>query len=569
MTKQISFSTISLAIISFILLIVAGTTHADWYPQDTGDVEEAFRGITALSEEELAVVGEAGTIYTSSDGGLNWTVVASGIETDLYAIDAADETRLFAVGAQGAILRSTDKGTSWAEQVSPAEEDLTAIDMETANIGTAVGSSGIAITTGNSGLTWTERETPIQTNLNGVSHVSNSLIWAVGDAGTLLKSSDQGVTWEKRGIATAENLNDIIFLTDSHGFIVGDNGTLFQTMDNGGVWTQVDIGTTQHLHAIDMFDEENALIVGDAEIFITFDTGASWMQEPHVNTDPIFYDVAYFNLDASWAVGVDANGGFVDRFDSTVPTAPGNLAIDGGSPTSDATPRFTWDASSDPVNEIDHYVIEIGSNSWTTASTNFEVPVLLADGEYTVYVYAEDEAGNAGATAWLDFVISGGNEIPEGVETNTLIKLSCDDGADVNDPCKAVYYFGSDNARHAFPNEKVFFTWYANFDDVIEVDAELMASLSLGRNVTYRPGVKMVKFITVNTVYAVSGPNILRPIDEEMTAEELYGADWNQQIDDIPDTFFSNYEFGDEIDTAEDYNADDQMEMHQTINDTL
>jgi hypothetical protein len=40
----------------------------------------------------------------------------------------------------------------------------------------------------------------------------------------------------------------------------------------------------------------------------------------------------------------------------------------------------------------------------------------------------------------------------------SLIKLACGQKATADDPCKAVYYYGSDGKRHAFPNEKAFFT---------------------------------------------------------------------------------------------------------------
>jgi len=50
-----------------------------------------------------------------------------------------------------------------------------------------------------------------------------------------------------------------------------------------------------------------------------------------------------------------------------------------------------------------------------------------------------------------------------------LIKLTCATGADVNDPCRAVYYLGADGKRYVFPNEKTFSTWYSDFSGVQEV----------------------------------------------------------------------------------------------------
>src|SRR5262249_22936910 len=47
-----------------------------------------------------------------------------------------------------------------------------------------------------------------------------------------------------------------------------------------------------------------------------------------------------------------------------------------------------------------------------------------------------------------------------------LVKLACPAKADVNHPCRAVYFFGNDGKRHAFPNARVYATWYADFSGV-------------------------------------------------------------------------------------------------------
>ena len=89
----------------------------------------------------------------------------------------------------------------------------------------------------------------------------------------------------------------------------------------------------------------------------------------------------------------------------------------------------------------------------------------------------------------------------------------------MNDPCKAVYYYSAGGERHAFPNEKVYFTWYQGFDDVVIVTDDFMASISLGANVTYHPGKKMVTFQSTHDVYAVEIGSVLRLVMSEEIAE--------------------------------------------------
>src|SRR5690348_13210366 len=151
----------------------------------------------------------------------------------------------------------------------------------------------------------------------------------------------------------------------------------------------------------------------------------------------------------------------------------------------------------------------------------------------------------------------------------SLIKLGCPNGAASDHPCKAVYFYGNDAKRHAFPNDKVYFTWYADFASVQTVTSAFMASLALGPNVTYRPGAKMVKFLTLDKTYAVSLGGELRWVASEEVARALYGMDWNRQIDDIPDVFFTDYRFGADITGAAAYDRSAELAAAATIDDGL
>lgn len=153
--------------------------------------------------------------------------------------------------------------------------------------------------------------------------------------------------------------------------------------------------------------------------------------------------------------------------------------------------------------------------------------------------------------------------------TGGLIKTACAGDEAADHPCKAVYYLGSDGSRHAFTNEKVYFTWYNDFDDVETVSSSVMASYSLGKNVTYHPGTRMVKFPSLNTVYAVQKGGVLRAIDSESVAVTLYGSTWNQQIDDISEAFYGNYTIGDDIAGASDYDASDAVASVNSIDDNF
>jgi hypothetical protein len=155
-----------------------------------------------------------------------------------------------------------------------------------------------------------------------------------------------------------------------------------------------------------------------------------------------------------------------------------------------------------------------------------------------------------------------------GVSVNALVKLP-DDGNPATQEDSAVYYIGADGKRHAFPNDKTYFTWYPDFSSVTIVSGASLASIPLGPNVHYKPGTKMVKFQTDPKVYAVELNGKLRWIRTEEIATALYGADWNTKIDDLSDAFFANYSFGADIAQASDFNPATQSASATTISTDL
>lgn len=118
---------------------------------------------------------------------------------------------------------------------------------------------------------------------------------------------------------------------------------------------------------------------------------------------------------------------------------------------------------------------------------------------------------------------------------------------------KSVYYLGQDGKRYVFPNEKIFYSWYKNFGDVIEISDIDLSMYQLGGNITYKPATRLVKITTDPKVYAIDAGGVLRWIESEDTARELYGNDWANKVDDIPDTFFTDYKIGNNIIQSADF----------------
>ena len=187
-------------------------------------------------------------------------------------------------------------------------------------------------------------------------------------------------------------------------------------------------------------------------------------------------------------------------------------------------------------------------------------------GNYSVYVTCWDAAGNTSSssvrTVYASSYGSGQSGLPG---PGSLIKMTCPSYVAPGHPCTAVYYYGTDGKRHAFPNAGVYRTWFPDFSGVLEVSDIFLANIPLGKNVQYRPGVRMVKFTTDPKVYAVSRRGILRWVTSESIASTIYGPYWNQMIDDLPDTLYTSYTFGADIGSATSFVPSNEMSNTTSI----
>lgn len=119
-----------------------------------------------------------------------------------------------------------------------------------------------------------------------------------------------------------------------------------------------------------------------------------------------------------------------------------------------------------------------------------------------------------------------------------------------------VYYYGSDSKKYLFPTESTYKTWFADFTAVKVVTQAELEAIAFGGNVTFKPGVKMVKFPGDAKAYAVTKGGVLRHVSSEAVAVALYGAEWFKPANlvSLPEGFQANYSMtGATIVAAADY----------------
>jgi hypothetical protein len=241
----------------------------------------------------------------------------------------------------------------------------------------------------------------------------------------------------------------------------------------------------------------------------------------------------------------------VSLTNSTVAASPTSVIANG---TSFSTITVTVkDAASVPLSGK---VVSLASSRGSSDTITTVTGTTGADGKATFDVYSST-AGTSTYTATAQGTVLSNTvsvvftavgepttpaegETPTSIQVGDLIKSSLS---------TSVYYYGSDNKRHLFPNEKTYKSWYTDWSNIKTVTVSQLQGISLGHNATVRPGTVLVKIQTDPKVYAVEPNGLLRWVPTEARATTLYGSAWATKIIDVPLVFWVDYSFGSDITT--------------------
>lgn len=589
-------------LVGALLLICNSAVAATWNLVQTPSKQKIV-GIAYTDNIHAFAIADKGDVLTTANAGGSWHLLTNlpagpsflnGIAYDQFT------AHLYIVGSSGLIWMSPDQGATWYVQSSPLPINLRAVAVGTNHNATAVGAGGEIIGTVDDGQHWFVRYSDAQNDLYAVRYGAPGEVWAAGAGGTIVKSTDNGMTWAQKNSSTTVDLHDIYF-DGTTGYAVGDSGTLMKTTNDGDLWTKVILpndptGYNAYLSRISGFSGGALSAMSTiGTVLTTYDGGVTWSQTLTPNKAALLRSVASYYSLSHLLIGTE--GGYVAQVTIPVqPTAPSLIVgpVANGGTTTNAQPTISWNASSVVEAAIAGYEVKTNGGSFVSVGNvlSYTPNAALANGTYTFSVRAVSDAGAYSAAANYVVTIAvpaaapapapapavpapapvqppaqqpaqpvietpNGNNVPTvffgAISAGSLIKLECPDGASVSHPCRAVYFVDGAGKRHAFPNAKVYATWYSNFDSVQSVDGATLASFPLGKNVTYRPGVRMVKFTTNNVVYAVSKFGALRPIASADVAAALYGPTWNKQIDDISDAFAGDFSIGVAVNAAADF----------------
>jgi photosystem II stability/assembly factor-like uncharacterized protein len=214
------------------------------------------------------VVGDNGTVFTTTNSGTNWISKNSGTSLQLRGACFAGGSTFFAVGDDGVAVKSTDDGNTWTTLNSGTTERLLCIASVGQNVWIGA-RNGLMLYSNNGGSSFSSMSNPANDDIKDIQFIDASTGFACGSNSFFMFTSNGGVNWTSRSSGIQVGLNGLHFVNQDKGWVVGGAGTLYSTINAGLNWIPEQSQTGQDLNSIHSFDGSNAWAVGNIGVIIT------------------------------------------------------------------------------------------------------------------------------------------------------------------------------------------------------------------------------------------------------------------------------------------------------------
>jgi photosystem II stability/assembly factor-like uncharacterized protein len=229
------------------------------------------------SSQILLAIGTNGKIIRSTNGGISWLRVASGVTGDLFCLDtiAGAAGKLIAVGADGIVIGSTNFGQSWTRLDSGSRRPVYALAKSPNGFYFGGSDQGRMYSSNNSGMSWQMDSISLGSyKLKDIAFQPHGFGLAATGSSVVLITQDSGRSWGSHSLANM--ILGVACTFDSIGLAVGASGVLYRSIDRGLHWDSISMAGAQLLRDVDCYGS-NAIAVGDnGAVLCSSDAGANW-----------------------------------------------------------------------------------------------------------------------------------------------------------------------------------------------------------------------------------------------------------------------------------------------------
>lgn len=213
----------------------------------------------------VLVTGYDGIILRSSDAGETFEQVSSGVGNgyDLWGVQMLNETLGWVCGLNQTLLKTTDAGLSWQLVNTGLNQHYWSLDFINEQYGMVACSGGKILKTTNGGSSWLQIQAGDTRALYTIDVIDSLHIAAAGADGKNVYSSNGGTTWVSNAdIPVFSATNCIDFVDADTGYTVQDVYNIRKTINRGQSWFGLPINMTSEWH-IQLLDDGTAYSCGE------------------------------------------------------------------------------------------------------------------------------------------------------------------------------------------------------------------------------------------------------------------------------------------------------------------
>lgn len=273
------------AIITFSLLLISATLHAQWVSYPT-QVSANLNAIDFVNTSTGYIVGNAGTLIKTTDGGLTWISLTIGSTATLSAIDFIDDTTGYVGGASGMLKKTTDGGLTWTTLTSNTTEGISDVCFTDVNHGYFTTQLGTVRKTVDGGTSWTMVSPGMQYS-RVIDFIDATTGYIASSTLSVSKTTNAGASWSVLTLPNQLPISAIDFIDANVGYVICssnwpvDTAVILKTNDGGSSWTTLNLPDNAiFLTTIGFTDATTGYAAGlNSYVIKTTDGGLTWTQQ--------------------------------------------------------------------------------------------------------------------------------------------------------------------------------------------------------------------------------------------------------------------------------------------------
>jgi photosystem II stability/assembly factor-like uncharacterized protein len=294
------------------------------YWEVISDLDGDFNKLFFIDNNIGWAIGTEGKIFSTNDGGVNWTGQNSNINSNLRSILFINEKTGFVSGNDQTLLYTNDGGQSWDRQIVICDSGNIFSSLHSDIEGNIwfISNYGEIFNTTDFGNSW-ECKSKLKTWGFSYLFFSNSFSGIAMPVlrDSLFRTDDGCKTW-KSVFLPVQWIGDVFFIDGNNGWIsenwgpsssIHETVAIYFTRDMGKKWTKLSAFPGIVINNILFIDNNYGWLTTITKIYHTIDGGSIWVTQYDSENHDIGYikDLFFVNRQDGWGL---TNEGKIIRY---------------------------------------------------------------------------------------------------------------------------------------------------------------------------------------------------------------------------------------------------------------